>query len=494
MPKKILFVRTFRNVGAGGPVPPLGLLYLASSIRRSYNDAYHIKLIDTGIIGHEAGILKKEINDFEPRIIGISTISCEAELLHTVAYIAKNIDKNITVLAGGPYATVAYKFILEDRNIDYAVIGEGENTILDFLEKLENNQDMSKVKGISYLKNNRFIHNEPQDYIDNLDNLPFPAWDLVDFKKYAKYPNWNGNLKEKYYMPILTSRGCPYHCTYCHNTFGKKFRPRSAENVFAEVGYLYHNYNIKEFHIFDDVFNLDIDRVKNICQLILESKLKVSFAFPNGLRIDIMNEEIIALLRKIGTYKINYAVETVNQNIQKTIEKKLQLEKVNDVVYNTNKSGIITTGYFMLGFPGETKGDMLQTIRFAVDSEFDLAYFFKVTAFPGTEIFKSIMEGKFPQPTLEYYMKTYFYSRKNSIANISTGELNKLILDAQRKFYLKPKRILYIILKSPYKLKTLKSLFILWIKILMSFIEISLSNNDKFRYPVLMEEAKEITI
>ncbi len=472
MTKRILLIRTFKDVGAGGPVIPLGLLYLASSIRARFGDKCQIKIIDTGIIGEDLDILRTEINVFKPQIIGLSAITCEAGLMHDIARVAKEMGKNITVLAGGPHPTIVSESVLSDSNIDYAIIGEGERTVVDLLEGLENGQDRSRIKGIGYMDNNRHVLTEPQGYIDNLDDIAFPAWDLVNFREYAKYPNWNGNLKEKYYMPVLTSRGCPYLCTYCHNTLGKKFRPRTAENVFSEITSLYRGYQIKEFHIFDDVFNFDNNRIKKLCQYIVDSKLKLSFAFPNGLRLDIMDKETVNLLHKIGTYKINYAVETASLKTQRTIKKNLDLGKVKEVVYNTNKLGIITTGYFMLGFPNETKDDMLETIRFAAVSDFDLAYFFKATAFPGTELFKSVTDKNIEESGLDYYKEAYFSSREYSISSIPTEELNRLVLYAQKEFYFKAKRIWRLIFKSPYKLKTLKNLFELWTKILISSIEI----------------------
>ncbi len=476
MCKRILLIRTFREVGAGGPVPPLGLLYIASAIRNKYGDYYTVKLIDTGVIGEDADIVKKEINCFKPQIIGLSVITCEAEIMHNIASIAKAIDRNIIILAGGPYPTAACREVLKDDNINYVIIGEGEKTIIDLLESLEKGEDSADVKGVSYLRDNKFIQPGPQEYIDNLDAIPFPAWDMIDFREYAKHPNWNGNLKEKYYMPLLTSRGCPYSCIYCHNTLGKKFRARSADNILSEINLLNNKYKIKEFHIYDDVFNLDLERAKNICRLILRAKLKLSFTFPNGLRIDIMDEELIGLLKKIGTYKINYAIETASPDIQEMIKKNLKFDIAGDIIHKTNKSGIITTGYFMLGFPGETKNEMLKTIKFGVDSDLDLAYFFKVTAFPKTALSGYAINRKSIQFNRDYYQNTYFYSREYSLAAVPKEELNRIILSAQKDFYLNLKRILRLILKSPYKLKTIKSLFELWSKIILSYIEILLSD------------------
>jgi radical SAM superfamily enzyme YgiQ (UPF0313 family) len=466
---KILFVRTFRDVGAGGPVPPLGILYLASAIRDRFKDRFCLKIIDTGLIGEDPNVIESEMQHFMPQIVGISTLTCEAEIMHRVAGLAKKINGSSVVIAGGPHPTVASESVLEDKNIDYAVVGEGEKTVVDLLGALDKGKDISAVEGLSYRDDGILKRTKARPFIEDLDTLPFPAWDLIDFKEYARHPNWNGNIRAGHYMPILTSRGCPYHCIYCHNIFGKNFRARSAESVVSEIKYLNDNYRTKEFHVFDDVFNLDAQRVKKICQRLIDSGLKLYFSFPNGLRIDIMDSEMIECLRRMGTYKINYAIETVTRRIQAMIRKELSLEKAKEVVVNTNKAGIITTGYFMLGFPGETKAEMSETINFAVNSDFDLAYFFKVTAFPDTELSERCKDS-LPQGRTVDFKNAYFYSPENALPRASAAELNALILEAQKKFYLKPARLARLILKSPYKLKTVKNLFEAWIKILISYI------------------------
>ncbi|MBI5452896.1 cobalamin B12-binding domain-containing protein [Candidatus Gottesmanbacteria bacterium] len=466
MINRVMLIRTFKNVGAGGPVPPLGLLYIASAIRRVYSDMIKIKLLDTGT-GLSIEDIEYEIDKFSPQFIGLSALTCEADVMHKIAAVSKKINKKAIVIAGGPHPTVVFDQVLKDNNIDYAVIGEGEETMTELIESFNTGADVSKVDGIAFRQRGGVVFTNKREYIANLDSLAYPAWELVNIKDYSKYPNWNGNLKEKYYMPILTSRGCPYKCIYCHATLGKTFRARSPENVFFEMGHIYHNYGISEFHIFDDVFNLDMERSKKLCRIIINSGLKFSLSFPNGLRTDIMDEELINLLRKAGAYKINYAVETASFWIQEMIKKDFNMNAARKVIKQTVDRGIITSGYFMFGFPGETRQDIMETIEFARNSDLDLAYFFKVMPFPGTELYRKIIKER--AEAANEFSDLFFYSRQRSCSELHEEELNDLIMLAQNRFYFKIKRILRLLLKSPYRLKTLRDLFAVWARILQYF-------------------------
>lgn len=434
-------------MGAGGPVPPLGLLYIASFIRNSFGNRYEFKVLDTGIGSLSLEEIEKELTDFTPRFIGLSSLTCEADLMHQIARLAKRIISNAVVIVGGPHTTAAREHLLDDENIDFGIIGEGERTIVDLLATFEKGGDPSKVNGIVYRINSRVFLTPSREYIERLDEIPLPAWDLIDIKEYAEYANWNGRIKEKFYFPVLTSRGCPYHCTYCHNIFGKTVRGRSPDNVFSEIMFLYDKYHAKEFHIIDDIFNFDIERSKKICSLLIESKKDFSFAFPNGLRADIMTEELIVLLRRAGTYKINYAFETVTPRLQERIKKNINIPKAIDTIRETTKAGIITGGFFMLGFPGETREEMFNTIDFAVDSDLDTAYFFKATSYPETEFYLLSQNPSHPDDL----KNSYFYSVQGSSADISTADLNNLVLEAQQKFFLNPKRLWRMLRKTSHK-------------------------------------------
>jgi len=456
--KRILLIRTYKTLGAGGPVPPIGLLYISSAIRQTFGSQYEIKILDSGIDDFSLNDLKLCLEEFQPGFIGLSTLSCETDLMQDIASISKSVIKDCKVIVGGPHATVAAAALLSDPNIDIAVIGEGENTIVELLKSLDESIPLSFVSGIAFRENNRIVSTGPRNYIGILDALPFPAWDLIDMKKYVNSPNWNGITKEYLYLPILTSRGCPYQCTYCHNIFGKHVRIRSSEDVVSEIEYLFRKYSVKEFHIIDDAFNYDAARAKHLCSAIIASGLKISLAFPNGLRADNIDDELIILLKKAGTYKINFGFETIIPRLQSMIKKNLDIDSAHATVRKVSKTGIITGGYFMFGLPTETREDILKTINFAAKSSLDTAYFFKVTPYPGSELYDYINRHK-ELKNYDNFNNLHFYSVERSSAQISPKELNDLILFAQQKFYLNIKRFIKSLSKSSSKKIFLSNVF-----------------------------------
>lgn len=467
--KRILLIRTYKPLGAGGPVPPLGLLYISSAIKQAFPDQYEIKILDSGIGDFCQNSLMRCLEQFKPDIIGLSTLSCETDLMRDIASISKSADKNCKVIVGGPHATVASNTLLLDQNIDIAVIGEGENTIVELLKSLNATSSLYSVNGIAFRENKKVVLTAARQYILAPDNIPFPAWDLINIKQYANFPNWNGIGKEKFYFPVLTSRGCPYQCTYCHNIFGKKLRIRSPENVLSEIDYLFKKYCVREFHIIDDAFNYDLERAKNLCSAIIASRLKVSLAFPNGLRADKIDSELITLLKKAGAYKINFGFETAQPRLQSLIKKNLDLEKASNTVRKVSNSGIITGGYFMFGLPTETRDDILKTIDFAAESELDVAYFFKVTPYPGSELYNYIKQNQ-KIKSEDNFDDLHFYSLERSYSQLSVEELNSLILFAQQKFYLNIKRFIKGLFKSANKKLYLYNVFNVFGLLIQSYI------------------------
>ena len=453
--KRLLLVRTFKLLKGGGPVPPLGILYLAAVIRECFGACIDVKIMDLGRVSiNEA---TDEFRRYQPDYVGLSTMSCEADLMNNFAKLVKEHNSVIKVIAGGPHTTVAKERILDNENIDCVAIGEAEKTIVELLEALENSGDLTGVDGIAFRNGNDKVITQTRSLVEDLDALPFPAWDLIDFKGYADYSNWNGVLKEDCYAVISTSRGCPYRCYFCHNIFGKKVRFRSPESIFGEMSRLREEYGVKEVHILDDVFNINVGRAKRICELIIEDGSRFSLAFPNGLRADIMTKELVSLLKKAGTYKIHYGFETVSPRLQKMIGKNLDIPKAVEMFDATAGSGIITGAYFMLGFPTQTREEIMETINFATESSLDVAYFFKATPYPGTGFFSSVAEDtekNLPDNFSDYH----FYSTSRSYGEIDETELNELILLAQQKFFLKASRLLKSFLKSPRKRKYVSNL------------------------------------
>ena len=454
--KNILLIRTtnYKNT-----IPPLGLLYIASSIRATHKEC-NIKVMDFTLEGFDEVKFKQEIAGFSPEIIGFSSLSSEFVLFKKLCDLAREVAPKSILIGGGILATGYYSNILKNKLVDFSVIGEGEITIVELLEAINTAKDISSVKGIAYLKDNEVVLTPQRKFIDNLDEIPLPAWDLIDLKSYSKMPNWNGILREKYYAPIMTSRGCSYRCIYCHNLFGKNIRARTVENVLSEIELLYKNYGVREFHIIDDFFNFDLERVGNICNGIIKKRLKIKISFPNGMRVDRMDRKTLLLLKKAGTYKINYAIETASLRLQKFIKKNINLEKANEIISETSRMGIITFGFFMFGFPTETAEEISKTISFAVRSEFDTAKFLKVTAFNNTELAKLTPDFIYGDD-LRYFENRIFYDDNINYTELSDETLNAAFLEVYWKFYSKLSRIFRIVIKYR-KLDVVRRLFVIY--------------------------------
>ncbi|MCX5692526.1 MAG: radical SAM protein [Candidatus Omnitrophica bacterium] len=415
---------------------PLGPLCVASYLRR---EGYHdISIIDARHkhLGH-AGI-SRSIKDLSPDVVGISGLSMESSEIHSLAGLAKAVDRNCKVIVGGPYATSSPERILKDSNVDFVIIGEGERTTARLINALQEGKDFSEIDGLAFKNNGTCVVNPVQSAIEDLDAIPFPAWDLIDMEGYFKDIHNHSNNPiptSNRIAPLFTSRGCPYRCTYCHNIFGKKIRFRSVGNVMEEIEALVKRYRVQEIEIIDDCFNFDLPRAKEICDEIIRRGIKITLSFPNALRVDRMDEELIIKLKQAGTYIIFYAIESASPTIQQRIKKNLDLEKAKKIINYTADHGIVTCGYFMLGFPGETKEEMLQTVRFAKDMPFHIINMFYVTPPPNTEMFNDLFgkNGDLRNIKINCYQRLTY-----NASAVTDHELQNIWSMAHREFYFRP--------------------------------------------------------
>lgn len=488
----LLLIRAFDDVGAGGPVTPLGLLYLAAAVRAEFGDRRPVEVLDLGLCEEPLDELDVLLHERPPAVVGISALSCEARLLEVVAArIREALGAEVPIVAGGPHATVAREGLVRDAGVDFAVYGEGEHTLLELLRALETGDPLDDIGGLCWSRDGEPTANGPRDFNEDLDDLPLPAWDLLDLDAYAGLPNWNGILKGTRYATIATSRGCPYRCKYCHNYFGKAVRARTPENVLAEMEALVRDHGVDEIHIVDDVFNFDSRRALAICGLVQERIPGVSFAFPNGLRADIMKPELIEALAAMGTYRIVYGVESVTPRLQKQTRKNLNLDKAATIIDATSRAGIITGGYFMLGLPGETREEMLKTIDFAVNSRLDSASFFKATPYPGSAFYdEAVAAGRIAGD--KAYEGSHFYSAGGSHGEVPEVELNELMMTAQRRFYFRPARMWRGLWKSPSKIEFVRNMVGALALVLQGILVKSLRGDGQTAgAPEVGDEAKE---
>ncbi|MCL4479085.1 MAG: B12-binding domain-containing radical SAM protein [Deltaproteobacteria bacterium] len=444
---KILFIKS-RNINTKviGITPPLGLMYVASYIRATRGD--DVRIFDISF--HKAPLreIDRIIHEFEPDVIGISALTLEAPALYQIAHFVKTVT-GAPIIVGGPHATSAPDEILENKDIDIAVIGEGEVTFKELLDNLDAGQGIEKVDGIMYRQDDDIIRTPPRGYIDNLNELPFPAWDLIDVNKYAHVKSVSTIIFRSSFLPymvMLTSRGCPFQCTFCHNIMGKNFRARSAENVLEEMRILVEQYHINDFEIIDDISNFDRERIKSILSGIIEKGWKVRLSFSNGVRTDMLDEEIISLMQKAGASEVSIAVETVSPRLQKMIKKNLNLEKVKKMIEFAADRGIFLRGFFMFGFPTETEEEMKATIDFACKSKLHIAYFFLLNPYKGTGIYEYVQEMGLGKQLEKIQLDDFDYlAMPLNISDIPDEKFYKLYRSAYIKFYINPARIFRIL-------------------------------------------------
>jgi radical SAM superfamily enzyme YgiQ (UPF0313 family) len=375
-------------------VPHAGIAYLAAILERG---GHEVALHDMRLYASNDALYKK-IRNFKPELIGISTASFGYKTTYEIIEGIKE-NFNIPIAVGGSYTSVAYSKILEDTKADYVVYGEGEEAFLD----LANKTPLAEIRGLIWRNNDAIVTNPPSPLRENLDELPFPKYELFELNK----------MLEKR-IPIVSSRGCPGRCTFCsiRLVFGRAFRARSPENVVNEIRHWYRKgYDTFEFS--DDNFSHDIQRAEKICDLIVQSGMRLKLIFGNGLRADRVNERLLAKLKKAGTVFIAYGLETSNPESLKLIKKDLDLDKLKEAVATTKGLGIQTQVNFIIGCPGQTFDSFMDDIRFAEKLKADQLRFYNLVPYPGTELFEWIKKnGRFLYEPEEYLNSLHYWGEE----------------------------------------------------------------------------------
>jgi len=434
--QKILLIKPYQNRMTNYHSPPLGIMYLASYLRRRGD--VDVRIIHMPTVRMKYSDLEQELRDFNPDWTGISAITFESNGVHRVASIVKKFRCDLPVVVGGPHASSYTDQIMADPNIDYAIIGEGELTIDDLSRALKGGNPVNQIDGLAWRKEGHLCINERRRYVTDLDVLPFPAWDLVDISLYKKFHRMS-RIGTKNYMGLFTSRACPFECLYCHKLFGKRFRKRSPENVMAEIKTLYENYNVTEFEIIDDCFNLDLPRAKRIFEMIIDSRIKLRLMFPNGVRGEYLDEEFIAKGKQAGLTYMSFAIETATPRLQKMLRKNINFDKIEKNIALVRKYHIICLGFFMLGFPTETREELEATIDYAVRSQLHAANFFAVSPFEGTDLAE--LAKQLGKPVFDKFEHDYLSDDCTNLTDLPDSELKWIRQKALVRFWLRPSRI-----------------------------------------------------
>jgi anaerobic magnesium-protoporphyrin IX monomethyl ester cyclase len=458
--RRLLLVRTNPWRPRHGASPPLGLLMLASAARAWFDPRLEVRVIDLNVRGWGVDDLGSVLREFEPDVVGLSALSVEHLDLLAAARLVKSWRRDVPVLVGGPHATTFGETLAGNTDIDFVVRGEGERTLTELLGLLRDGGDPQTIPGLLHRVDGKVTSTGARAFLDDLDSLPLPAWDLVDPRSYTRKTNMNGLLAAAPYMSVMTSRACPFECAYCHRLFGRGFRPHSVERVLEELTILRRRHGVREIHFIDDCFNLRRDRAIAICEGIVTRDLGLRIAFPNGVKGDLMPPELIAALKAAGAYVITYAVESANERVQRIVNKQLDLVKVARAIDDTYRAGLIPAGFFMLGLPTETLAEIENTIRFACGSSVLKAYFFTAVPFPGTDLLRIAQEA-YPGLSLgrdvidnsSYWSARPFYTAATGV------DIQRIQRSAYRRFYGDPRRVVRILRLFPKNEHLVRGLF-----------------------------------
>ena len=407
---KVLLINPPQTFYPGSEQPagnlPIGLMYIAAVLKKA---GYPVEILDAFMadcafqengetinVGIPFDQIKQEIELRKPDILGIAgPFTCQIANALKISDLAKKVNQKILTVVGGPHVTLVPKEFLEEAtDVDVAVIGEGEYAMLEIVEVLLGKRQFSQVLGIAYRQNGEVTVNPTSPFMQQLDDLPYPAYDLVEMERYLK-PNKIGYRSfQDRAISMITSRGCPFNCCFCavHLHMGQKFRAHSAQYVLDHIQFVVDKFKVKNIFFEDDNLTLDIKRFEAICDGIVERKIKIGWETPNGIRADCLNLDLLKKMKKSGANSIFIGVESGDQQIlDNVICKSLDLNRVVQFAKDAKQIGLKTGAFYIIGFPGETKRNMQRTVDFALGlkRDYDVGmHLFMATPSYGTRLFK----------------------------------------------------------------------------------------------------------
>lgn len=360
-----------------GTRPHIGLAYLAAYLS---SKKIEVKIFDAKSDLFTTNHILKQIGNIQPSLIGLTAMTHEIEYTAEFAEIIKKQFPHIKIIIGGVHATLMSLETMEQFSVfDFLIYGEGEISLFELINSLNNNLPLNRIKGLIYREGSKIIQNEPRELISNLDELPFPAWYL--FKKKKNYP-------------VSTSRGCPFQCIFCTRVLGNRIRNRSINNVIKEIEYLIENFNISSFVFIDDTFAVSQKRVLLLLDQIIERKINKKVSWIIQTRVDCVNMSFLVKLKKSGCTHIDFGIESGNDKILKIIKKNITKKQAIKAVYMAKKVGLGVSTFFIIGHPFETKKTIMQTISLAIKLNSDKVAFGIMTPYPKTEIYNMALNRK----------------------------------------------------------------------------------------------------
>lgn len=494
--KKVLLIFppvTFSRESPKQIMPPLGIGYLAAVLR----DDYEVCILDAALEGYNqerperkgfltyglsTAQIEARIRGAAPDAVGVSCLySSQFPQTLAVTEAAKRVDPDIVTVIGGTHPSFLPEECLRHPSIDFIVRGEGETVLPRLFAALNAGTDYSAFPGIAFRDAGGMRINSFSEPAADVDKLPFPERAAFPLEKYFRINLPMGLVYRRApVINMITSRGCIYNCAFCSSCrfWGNRFRPRSVESVLAEMEYLKRTLGVREIKFFDDNLTCDPRRAKAIFRGMIERGFDFTWNTPNGIDLRTLDEEMIVLMKQSGCYELTLAIESGDESVRKTIiNKPLDSETIIRATRLIQRHGIDTYGFFIIGFPGETRRQIGQTFRFIETLRLDRISLFIANPLPGTRLSEICRELGYPAPSGADQCLDYFH------ACFETKEFSRRYLEkARRDFYWKYN--LSLLLRNPFKFFRKYSIFLcvrpllLWEMLWKKLIAPSVRNAD----------------
>ncbi len=444
------------NVGLRRPLyplatPPMGLLALAAYVRTK--SEVEIRIVNQRVDNLSPEELARQAAAMKADIVGLSCFTTSAYQLGPISREMRRALPNALIVLGGPHASAAGANSIDGTDITMAVPGEGELSFEAIVQARREGTGVEHIPGLIWRSEDGSVHVNPgaPPQIDDLDALPLPAYDLLDMPSYWSHQSI-APIPRRRYISLVSSRGCPYGCSWCHKIFTRRLRVHSATRIVDEIEYFSKTYGVDDFEFLDDNFNFHLDRLFEFTELLKKRNLKVKLAFPTAVRGDLVTQEVVEALKDAGTYLCGFSLETGSPRLQKYNCKNLDIPKFLKAVEWTAAKRIYITGFCMMGFPTETEEELQQTIDVACASRFHTASFFTVTPFPGTPLYETVRQSHPEKLERIRYDDRDFSTMCVNLTDLPDEVLFAYQRKAMRRFFMNPRRLANLMWAYPQPL------------------------------------------
>lgn len=436
-----------KDVGKFGPTnEPMGLAYLAAALEQNGDQ---VEILDTPALQMSTSDISRYVPQRDHDIIGVPMLTPMYHRSVEVIQAIRRLGNSVKIVAGGPHPTILpFKTMVDNPEIDFVVLGEGERTIVDLVNCLKSNGPLSEIPGLGFRGDGNIYINERRKLISDLDSLPLPARHLLPMNRYHMTKT---RTQTAHSYTVIVGRGCPFRCAYCSRILGRKFRHHSTSRIVEEMGVLIDQYGAKEINLEADTITLNKKFILKLCEEIVGAGFNRKIRWTCESRVDTVNKEMLTAMKEAGCWQISYGVETGSQRLLDVIQKGTTIQGIEDAFKLTKHVGISIRAFFMLGLPTETYEESLRTISFAKKLDARWSQFTVTTPFPGTKLYDiAIAEGTLRSSDWKDF-KTHGGWTEGRIAYAPKGrtpeELKRLQKRAVREFYLRP-RVFFRLLKS----------------------------------------------